>query len=579
MSMARKITWEATQNIPSKEITLLSEELDLEEPILKLLLQRGIKSAAGAQYFFKPSLTDLHDPLLMKDMNKAVQRISTARAQSEKILIYGDYDVDGTTSVALMANFLDPIYANFETYIPDRYKEGYGISKQGIDYASSKEIRLIIALDCGIKANDLVAYAQNLGIDFIICDHHTPGPELPLAAAVLDPKREDCFYPYKGLSGCGVGFKLCQALSKSWGIPDDLILEQLDLLALSIGADIVPITGENRILAYHGMKKINSKPSDGIKALLKVSNFSGPKLTISDVVFTLAPRINAAGRLADAQKAVSLMRGTDLSILPALAVEIESRNKARKELDRKITLEALKQIEEEGSDRHTNFVYQADWHKGVIGIVASRLIETHYKPTVVLTNSGADIAGSARSVVGFDLYEALEACTDSLQQFGGHPAAAGMTLNPEQLEQFKQAFEESVKERILPEQMQAKLFYNLEVKLDTLSDKFYRLLQYFEPFGPGNLAPTLLCRNLNVHSKRYLGADKQHLKLELVDAETGCLFSAIGFNMGHHKAIIAKNEAIDILAHLELNHYRGTSTKQLRLLDIKLNSDLKNPQS
>jgi len=570
-----EIIWKPKAVVNPTELKGLQAELDLDPKILTLLLQRGIKSLDQAKQFFKPSLEELHDPFLMKDMNRAVERIDQAVEAREKIMIYGDYDVDGTTSVAMLANFLQGHYANFITYIPDRYHEGYGVSKAGIDKAHAEEVSLIIALDCGIKALDKVGYAGSLGIDFIICDHHTPGPELPAAAAVLDPKRKDCNYPYKGLSGCGVGFKLAQALSEKWQIDKSECWKLLDLLALSIGADIVPMTGENRVLAYYGLEKINSDPSDGIQALLRTAGQLDRRLSIGDVVFTLAPRINAVGRLAHAQQAVDLLRGTDLSLLPEIADEIEVRNQDRKNLDRQITKEALRQIEDEiAPEAASTVVFQEDWHKGVIGIVASRLIENHYRPTVVLTQSGDKLAGSARSVEGFDLYDALEACEDSLIQFGGHAAAAGMTLKPEQLNDFKIAFEESVKARITEEQKQARLIYDLDIEASDIDAKFYRLIQRFAPFGPENLAPLLRCRNLIDRGSRTVGDESQHLKISVVDPDSGLCLEGIGFNLGPKLKILQSQQPVALLFHLELNVFRGQASLQLRVLDIKADSEL-----
>lgn len=559
---------------PTK-LASFKQELDLDEAILQLLLQRGIDTFEAARDFFKPSLAQLHNPYLMQDMEAAVVRIDNAKQKGEKIMIYGDYDVDGTTSVALMANFLAPHYPNFITYIPDRYKEGYGVSIQGIDQAYAEGVGLIIALDCGIKAIKQVNYALEKGIDFIICDHHTPGPELPPAAAILDPKRKDCAYPYKGLSGCGVGFKLCQALCQKWNLSEDELWRQLDLLALSIGADIVPMTGENRILAHFGLEKINSKPSDGIQALLASSQSLNRRLSIGDVVFILAPRINAAGRLAHAREAVDLLRGRDLSLLPEIAAAIEAHNKERKELDKKITKEALGQIEDQiPEDAYSCVVFDASWHKGVIGIVASRLIENHYRPTIVLTQSGEHLAGSARSVDGFDLYQALEACEAEMIQFGGHAAAAGMTLKPEKLSDFKQAFEAAVRQQILPEQRIPRLYYDLELKAEDIDPKLYRMIQRFAPFGPENLAPNFLIRGLVNQASRTVGEDHKHLKFNLVDPESGVCLEGIGFNLGNKLNQVTSGAELALIFHLELNVFRGQTSLQMRVLDVKLNEEL-----
>lgn len=567
--------WKPTPAPKESDLARLKSDLDMDEVFLHLLLQRGISSLEEAKSFFRPTKEMLHDPFLMKDMDRAVERIDKAIKGEEKLLIYGDYDVDGTTAVSLLASYLEAHYSHFETYIPDRYKEGYGVSQAGIDYAEAQGVSLIIALDCGIKALDRVSYAQEKGIDFIICDHHTPGPELPKASAVLDPKRKDCPYPYKGLSGCGVGFKLCQALNQKWGLNDDHLWSLSDLLALSIGADIVPMNGENRVLAFFGLEQINRAPSAGLAALLKQAGPREAKLDIGDLVFILAPRINAAGRLDHGQKAVDLLRGKNLALLPAIAAEIEQRNQDRKDLDQKIAAEALSQIESGiPAEANSTVVFQEDWHKGVIGIVASRLIESYYRPTVVLTQSGDKLAGSARSVAGFNLYEALEDCEAELIQFGGHPAAAGMTLAPEQLEGFKKAFEASVSRRIKPEQKQPLLYYDLEVEATDLDPKFYRLIQRFAPFGPENLAPTLLCKGLVNNGSRLVGSDRKHLKLALVDLETGVCLDGIAFNAAEQLQILEQNIPVAILFHLELNVYRGIANLQLRVIDLKPESEL-----
>lgn len=567
--------WQEKEAPTEAQIKSLQTDLDLDLSILKLLIQRGVDTFEKAKSFFKPSLDQLHDPYLMKDMDNAVQRVSQAKEKAERIMIYGDYDVDGTTSVALLANFLSPHYDNFVTYIPDRYKEGYGVSLRGIDVAHAEGVKLIIALDCGIKALKQVEYAKQKGIDFIICDHHTPGKELPEASAILDPKRKDCAYPYKGLSGCGVGFKLCQAISAAWGIEPAEAWRQLDLLALSIGADIVPMTGENRVLAHFGLEKINSDPSDGIQALLDSSGSLNKRLSIGDVVFILAPRINAAGRLAHAGEAVNLLRGEDLDLLPAIAKEIENRNLERKTLDRQITKDALHQIEKEiGPEAYSTVVFDPSWHKGVIGIVASRLIENWYRPTVVLTQSGDHLAGSARSVEGFDLYQALENCEDQMLQFGGHAAAAGMTLRPDQLDDFKLAFEEAVKSQISPEQRQERISYDLEISSEDIDPKLYRLIQRFAPFGPENLAPTFLIRGLKNQNSRRVGEEAKHLKLNLVDPSNGICLEGIGFNLGKKINLLDSGEELALIFHLELNDFRGQISLQMRVLDLKLNREI-----
>lgn len=525
-----------------------------------------------AKSFFKPSLDQLHSPWLMADMEKAVDRINLAREKGERIMVYGDYDVDGTTAVALLSSFLQKNDVVLETYIPDRYKEGYGVSTLGIDTAAENGVALIIALDCGVKAIKKVEYAQSKGIDFIICDHHTPGPELPKALAILDPKRKNCSYPYKGLSGCGVGFKLAQALCEAWDGDPESYWSLLDLLALSIGADIVPMTGENRILAFHGLKKINEQPSPGLEALLKTSDKAIGNLSISDLVFTLAPRINAAGRIDHGKKAVDLLSGQDLSSLEQIAQEIDQRNSERRDLDQQISAEALELIDKD-SDRYSTVVYQEHWHKGVIGIVASRLIENYYRPTVVLTKSGDKWAGSARSVQGFDLYEALSDCEAHLIQYGGHPAAAGMTILEENLAPFAEAFEEAVKSRIRADQRQPSLICDLVIDAKEIDPKLYRLIQRCGPFGPENMAPVLVMHGLVDAGSRIVGKDLSHLKINLLDSNTGLSFDGIGFGMAERLEWLKQSSAVSVAFHLETNEYQGHVSLQLRVLDLK-DSDL-----
>lgn len=573
--MPLSYTWKSRPLSLPNEIKDFKEDLDISEIYLQLLLQRGISSKKDAENFFKPSLQNLHDPFLMKDMEEAVKRINLARAKQEKIMIYGDYDVDGTTAVALFSSFLVKHYPNLITYIPDRYKEGYGISQIGIDFASADGVSLIIALDCGIKATDKISYAKEKGIDFIICDHHTPGDEIPAAAAVLDPKRKDCSYPYKGLSGCGVGFKLVQALCQNWQLDNENWLNSLDLLAVSIGADIVPMTGENRILTYFGLQKINSNPSPGLEALIKIALPKGGKLNINDVVFMLAPRINAAGRLAHGKKAVELLRGEDLSIIDSIAKEVNANNIQRRSLDQGITQEALEQIKKRKEEKNlSTVVFNKNWHKGVIGIVASRLIETYYRPTIVFTQSGDKLAGSARTVEGFDVYEALLECDHILEQFGGHPAAAGMTLSEDKFHEFKEHFEAVVKQKIKPDQLEPSITYDLAIKLEDISMSFYKTLQRFGPFGPENLSPIFLSENLINADSRGIGEGQKHLRLSIVDPESGVSIEGIGFNMAHHLELLNSGQKVSILYHLELNNYRNKLSLQLRLLDLKPSSAL-----
>ena len=470
--------WTRKPNPTPQEVNSLSETLKVDKLIAHLLLQRGVTNYEEAKKFFRPSLEDIHSPFLMRDMDKAVERIEKAMEAEENILVYGDYDVDGTTSVALLSSFLKETYQNVATYIPDRYTEGYGVSFQGIDFASDNDFTLIIALDCGIKAIDKVKYANEKGIDFIICDHHRPGETLPEAVAVLDPKREDCEYPYKELCGCGVGFKLIQALSeKRGGVIEDLV-PYLDLVATAIAADIVPMTGENRVLAYHGLKVINSTPRTGIKAI--IGQLKKKELNISDVVFVIAPRINAAGRMKHGGHAVQLLVEENLEAAQKWADEIEQFNMERRQLDQEITKEALLQIKENAEeDRFTSVVYDESWHKGVIGIVASRLTETYYRPTLVFTKSGDKLAASARSVKGFDVYNALDACSEHLEQFGGHKYAAGLTLLEEQYEKFKQQFESVVSSTIDTTLLVPEVSVDTEIELNQITPKLYRILKQF----------------------------------------------------------------------------------------------------
>ena len=552
---------------PSK-IKHLSQALQVDESIAQLLLQRGIKSYEDAKHFFRPSLDQLHDPFLMKDMDKAVVRIEKAISEGENIMVFGDYDVDGTSAVALMSSYLKTRTETVTTYIPDRYDEGYGVSIKGIDYAHDNDITLIIALDCGIKAIDKVGYAKQKGIDFIICDHHRPGDELPDAVAVLDPKREDCTYPYDELCGCGVGFKLVQALASRDGKTIEDLKEYLDLVAMAIGADIVPITGENRVLAYFGLEIINSCPRPGIKAI--IDQAQKKKLTITDVVFVVAPRINAAGRMKHGNHAVDILTEHDEDIAKIHALQIEQFNTDRKEADHQITKEALMQIENSNEQsRFTSVVYQESWHKGVIGIVASRLIETYYKPTLVFTKSGDRLAASARSVSGFDVYNALEACSAHIEQFGGHKYAAGLTLKEENYEAFKQAFEDEVSKTIDKALLTPEIKVDMTIGLEAITPKFYRILKQFAPFGPGNMPPIFMTENL--HDTGYgkcVGEDDKHLRVT-VQHENSDRMVGIGFNLGDKCELITDKKPFKAVYSIDENHWQGHVTLQLKLRDIK----------
>lgn len=559
--------WTLKPKPDSITVETLVEKLGIGVPVSKLLVQRGITSFEAAKKFFRPDIKDLHDPFLMKDMEKAVERIQQAIENEENIMVYGDYDVDGTTSVALMSSFLKFRYPNVTTYIPDRYDEGYGVSYKGIDYAADNDISLIIALDCGIKAIEKVAYAKEKGVDFIICDHHRPGSEIPDAVAVLDPKREDCEYPYDELCGCGVGFKLIQAITQKNNEPEETLLPYLDLVATAIGADIVPITGENRILAYHGLHVINVAPRKGISSILG----DRKNVSITDVVFIVAPRINAAGRMKHGLHAVNLLTEEDEAISKKYAEEIEVYNSDRRTADKSITEEAKQQIIKlKEEERLTTVVYDENWHKGVIGIVASRLTETWYRPTLVFTKSGERLAASARSVKGFDVYEALEGCKDHIEQFGGHKYAAGLTLLESEYLNFKQKFEEVVAETIDRTLLTPEISIDAELDLKDITPKFYRILKQFAPFGPGNMSPVFISRGLkDTGYGKCVGEDQTHLKCQVKQNENGPAFDVIGFNLGSKLDIIKNNKTFDAVYSLDENTWNGNTKIQLKLKDIR----------
>ncbi len=552
----------------------LSEELSINKILAQLLVQRGITTFDEAKDFFRPSLDNLHDPFLMKDMEQAVKRLTQAMKRNEKIMIYGDYDVDGTTSVALVYRFLVKIYSNLEYYIPDRYAEGYGISYKGIDTASKNKVSLIISLDCGIKAVEKVKYAQSLGIDFIICDHHTPDAILPPAIAVLDPKRDDCNYPYKHLSGCGVGFKLMQAFA----IKNDINLQKnlydsLDLLALSIASDVVPITDENRILAFYGLKQINSSPSIGVKAIIDVCDLRGKELTISDIVFKIGPRINASGRMKLATEAVEIMVANDHKFAKKKSQIINSYNNKRKDLDKNTTEEALDMVNtiEDFENKKSIVVFKPDWHKGVIGIVASRLSEEHYKPTIVLSESNGFASGSARSVQGFDIYKAIENCKDLLENFGGHMYAAGLTMKKENVEEFTQRFEKYVSENILEEQTYPQIDIDAVLQFKDITPKFFRILKQFAPYGPENMKPIFVSKKVFDYNdnSRLVGKDKKHLRLELTDESSENVMNGIAFRMHKYNEHLKAFNPLDICYTLEENTFNGNTSIQLMIRDIK----------
>ena len=566
--MPSKLVWDFLPAPPKEAVealtrSLFKEVLPWHRTIASLLLQRGITSFEEARAFFNPSLADLHDPFLMKDMDKAVERILLAISSEQPILIYGDYDVDGTCSVAVLYLFLSAIYPNVFTYVPDRYKEGYGVSSQGIDFADDNQIPLIITLDCGIKSHERVAYARERGIDMIITDHHTPSETLPEALAVLNPKRADCSYPYKELCGCGIGFKLVQALCKTLDFSPETAYKYLDLVALATCADIVPLTGENRILVHTGLQLINQQPTEVMQLLLASAK---RPVEVRDLVFVAAPRINAAGRMEHAEKAVRFLIGHDLD----KATELEYLNTQRKTTDEQITEQALCMILSQGEEEApATVVFSQDWHKGVIGIVASRLIETYYRPTIVFTQSGDVLAASARSVKGFNLYEALCECKDELIQFGGHTAAAGMTLRPENYERFKQRFQEVV-ERTLPQELRSpKLTLSGEFPLGDITYTFYRGLQRFAPFGPKNMTPVFYAHGVLAKEVRRVGKDFSHLRMILTDPKSNHDFVAVGFGLAPQKELIESGQPLTIAYQLTENSWQGRTSLELVVKDVR----------
>ena len=545
----------------------LQEALKIHPILCELLVQRGITDFEAAKQFFRPSLDHLHDPWLMKDMRKAVERIEQAINGNQKILVFGDYDVDGTTSVATLYQFLKQLSPNIDYYIPHRYKEGYGISKIGIDFAKKNNFDLIISVDCGIKSTDLISYAKELGMDFIICDHHLPDEVLPPAIAILNAKQVDCKYPYKELCGCGVVFKLITALAQTYNLPAASYLQYLDLVATAIAADIVPITDENRTLAFFGVQKVNDNPSPGLKALMELAKQTGP-MRISNLVFAVAPRINAAGRMDDAKKAVHLFIEQDYDKALAFGSVLQQDNLDRREADTTITEEALALIEADPfhQTKKSSVVFQSHWHKGVVGIVASRLIEKHYKPTIVLTQSGDVIAGSARSVNGFNLYEALHACRTHLIGYGGHFAAAGMTMEVGALEGFKIAFEQAVASRITADQLTPEIIINAELSIDDIGIQFYNIISQMEPFGPENMRPLFIAKN--VYDTGYTKLVKeQHISFNVTQGKTNV--RGIGYNMPELLKIVKSGKPFDLVFQLQLNEWQGTQSVQIQVLDLR----------
>jgi single-stranded-DNA-specific exonuclease len=564
--------WNPKQNNDISTTHLLSSSLNVDTIVAQLLSVRGIKTFEEARQFFRPNLDCLHDPFLMTDMHAAVNRLSEAIHQKQKILIYGDYDVDGTTAVTMVNSFLTEIGVSCFYYIPDRYTEGYGFSFKGVDFAKEKNCSLIITLDCGVRDGEKIDYANSLGIDVIVCDHHQPA-ETPQATAVLDPKRPDCAYPYKGLSGAGVGFKLLQALCAQQSIDESLLYSYLDLVTISIGADIVPMTGENRILAFHGLQKLRDSPRTGIAAMLHHANFHKPAITITDVVFILAPRINAAGRIFSGSKAVELLLSDSEEEALLLSRAIEEYNSTRKGLDKEITAQAIEKIK---SDRFyqesmSTVVFDEGWHKGVVGIVASRLIETHYKPTIVLVSDGEKMSGSARSIDGIDLFECLSECAEFLTQFGGHTMAAGLSLPASQFVKFRARFDEVIQHKLQSKRPVPSIAYDAEIDFSDISPKLHRIIKQFEPFGPENLSPVFLTRNVqNKKFTRAVGENNKHLKLHICQKNTPHLaFEGIGFDLGLWAPLLLSNGLIDLLYSVEENHWNNQTTLQLVVKDIR----------
>jgi single-stranded-DNA-specific exonuclease len=558
-----------TIDSPVRETATLRNELKIHPILCGILAHRGIDNFDKAKFFFRPDLGNLHDPFLMKDMQVAVERVIDAMANHEKILVYGDYDVDGTTSVAIVYDFLTKIYdkEQLEFYIPDRYREGYGLSSQGIAYAAEHNFSLLITLDCGIKSVELIASAKAMGIDTIVCDHHLPGADLPPAFAILNAKQPDCHYPYKELCGCGVGFKLIQGLSVELGLEENEYLPYLELVATAIAADIVPITGENRILAYHGIKQVNSNPSTGIRALIELSG-SGKEITIGSLSFMIGPRINAAGRMDDAKKAVSLFIEKDPEHAKTLAAALQTDNNSRREADAQITEEAVQMLLADPAleSKKSTVVFDPGWHKGVIGIVASRLLEKYYRPTIVITRSGEILAGSARSIPGFNIHDGLEHCSDLLLGFGGHYFAAGMTLMPEKLAAFQQRFEEIASAQLTEDQLVPEIVIDAITALKDLTPSFFRILQQMEPFGPENLRPVFCLRNVRNSGCRVV--KDEHVRFEV--EQDGARITGIGFNMAERLMLLEDSSRLDIVFTLEENNFRGVTSLQMKVIDFDM---------
>ena len=576
--MPKEREWRLRAPADPENVKQLSAELGVDPVLATLLVHRGIRTFEEARSFFRPNLSDIHDPFLMKDMDKAVERLEKAVHGKEKVLVYGDYDVDGTTAVALVYSFIRRLTSSVDFYIPDRYDEGYGVSQKGIDWAAENGFRLIITLDCGIKAIDKVEYAASKGIDIIICDHHLPESEIPAAVAVLDPKREDCHYPFDDLSGCGVGFKLVQAYSAKCGIPFESLLPLLDLLVVSIASDLVSVVGENRVLAHFGLKWLNEKPRVGLKAMISLANLEPEHITIDDIVFKIGPRINAAGRMESGRLAVELLTAEDDMTAMSIGTKINDNNNERKSIDREITKEALDMVQNGTCCTSENavIVYGPEWNKGVVGIVASRLVEAYYKPTFVLTKSNGFITGSARSVRGFDLYDAISSCADLLENYGGHIYAAGLTMREENLAEFASRIDRYVSSHITKEMVTPVIDVDSEINFSQITPKFFRVLKQFQPFGPGNSSPVFLTRNVyDDGNGRKVGPGGQHLKLELIqESQPYHQVSAIAFNMADSFEHIRNGNPVDVCYSIVENYYRGNSTLQLRIKDIHEREDI-----
>ncbi len=572
-AMTKECKWIVREPADAAKVDKLSAEVGIDRVLADLLVKRGVETFEQARSFFRPSLDDLHDPFLMKDMDAAVERLHDAITSGEKILVYGDYDVDGTTAVALVYSFIHRFTTAVDFYIPDRYDEGYGVSYKGIDWAIEGGFKLIITLDCGIKAIDKAEYAKSKGIDMIICDHHLPEDSLPGAVAVLDPKREDCNYPFDDLSGCGVGFKLVQAYSQRYGVPFESLVPLLDLLVVSIASDLVTMVGENRTLSYFGLKQLNENPHKGLLAMINLSNLEPGHITIDDIVFKIGPRINAAGRMESGRLAVELLTVEDQHQAMFIGEKINENNNDRKNIDREVTKEALEMVESRNCLAYENatIVYNPNWSKGIVGIVASRLVEAYYKPTVVLTKSNGFVTGSARSVQGFDLYEAIESCADLLENFGGHVYAAGLTLKEENVAEFARRMDSFVAGKITAEMLIPVVDIDSRLDFSQITPKFFRILKQFQPFGPGNNNPVFVTENVyDAGNGRKVGAGGVHLKLDLIqESQPYHQIAAIAFNMAEYYDYIKSGNPLDVCYSIVENYYRGNSTIQLRVRDLR----------